>query len=148
MGVTYIDKSGPWLKRVEAAAETGLDAATQYLSTKMVESMPAAPIPVGQGGWKKTSRFHSAPGQPPFRQTGQLSRSVSNGRVGTLRWAAGTIRGQAQTKDGQHNYGYLLEFGTSKMAARPWLRPALYNNTTGIEREFNRAFASKMGAGS
>lgn len=58
----------------------------------------------------------SAPGDPPHKQTGRLRQSVAHevdpasltARVGT------NVR-----------YGRWLELGTSKMAARPWLRRAL-----------------------
>jgi phage gpG-like protein len=56
----------------------------------------------------------SAPGQPPATDTGDLASSVA--RVdGELVAAVGTALG----------YGRDLEFGTSQMAARPWLLPAL-----------------------
>lgn len=58
----------------------------------------------------------SDPGQQPHKDTGRLRASVSHevdkatltGRVGT-----------------NVDYGKFLELGTVKMAARPWLRPAL-----------------------
>jgi HK97 gp10 family phage protein len=72
---------------------------------------------------------HSAPGEPPRKQTGTLRASVTYeiddarmaGRVGT------NIR-----------YGRHLELGTSKMAARPWLRRALAESRSHIEAIFAR----------
>lgn len=69
---------------------------------------------------KKRGRIYGAvvsqPGEPPRKQLGHLRRSVAfdvdesnlRGRVGT-----------------NLKYGRWLELGTSKMAARPWLRRAL-----------------------
>ena len=56
----------------------------------------------------------SEPGEPPAKESGRLSGSISRevdpvtnvGRVGT-----------------NVIYGKMLELGTVKMAARPWLRP-------------------------
>jgi hypothetical protein len=66
--------------------------------------------------YRRGSKWHqaSAPGQAPATDTGALASSVA--RVdGTMESAVGTGL----------NYGRDLEFGTSKMAARPWLLPAL-----------------------
>jgi len=147
MGVVYTDKSDAFLKRVEKAAESGLDRATLFVSTEMSESMPDAPVPTGEGGWKTRTNFHSAPGRPPWAQSGNLRRNLANGRVSRLKWAAGTIRGMTMTDDGKYNYGLLLEFGTSKMAARPWARPAINNNRIRIGKEFIKGFQASMGGG-
>lgn len=60
----------------------------------------------------------SAPGNPPAPDTGRLRASISRevGKVGTVLVArVGT----------DVAYGRYLELGTSRMAARPFLRPAL-----------------------
>jgi hypothetical protein len=65
----------------------------------------------------------SSPGQPPHRRTGRLRASVAyevdgmTGRVGT-----------------NVQYGRWLELGTSRVDARPWLRPALMSSRQKIER--------------
>ena len=77
---------------------------------------------IGQAGDQPSS-----PGRPPHQVTGELLASVSHefedegltGVVGT---------------DLPH--GRWLEFGTSKMAARPWLRPALNGVISRIEEFF------------
>ena len=60
----------------------------------------------------------SRPGQPPRRRTGRLMKSIRYG----------------VTKDGLYlystnmaPYSKFLEYGTSKMQARPWARPAVRN---------------------
>jgi HK97 gp10 family phage protein len=61
---------------------------------------------------------HSYPGNAPKTQTGTLVNSIyvnverDGGRVGTV--TVGT----------DLKYGQFLEFGTKRMAARPWLVPA------------------------
>jgi len=64
----------------------------------------------------KTGRTPSGPGEPPRRRTGRLSGSIAHevdrqslvARVGT-----------------NVKYGKFLELGTSKMSARPFIRPSL-----------------------
>lgn len=71
----------------------------------------------------------SAPGDTPARNTGELQRSITY-----------EVR-----RDGDEVYGVIgssvdyaihLEFGTSRMAARPFLRPALENNKDKILKSF------------
>ena len=76
----------------------------------------------------------SAPGEAPATDTGVLVGSVSH-RV---------KRDGFEAEVGTNvKYGAHLEFGTSKMAARPWLQPALEANrdkiTKRIITEVNKA---------
>lgn len=57
----------------------------------------------------------SAPGEPPNRDTGHLDTNIEAYRTGPLE---AEVRSQA-------GYADELEFGTSKMAARPYMRPAV-----------------------
>lgn len=67
----------------------------------------------------------SSPGEPPHKQTGRLRASVGSevipndltGRVGT-----------------NLEYGKCLELGTSRMAARPWLRRSLFESVKALAR--------------
>lgn len=142
MGVVVTDNSDAFLRRLTDAVDKpggGLDAATQFLSAKMRESMPgagAARIDTPSG-----PRFiASSPGQPPGirsvtstgprggkRRSEFLRLKLVNARVGDLRWASGT----------NVSYAKHLEFGTATMAARPFMRPALRNNEAAIGRVFN-----------
>jgi HK97 gp10 family phage protein len=75
----------------------------------------------------------SAPGEPPHKQTGHLRRSVAHDvDKGTLSARVGT----------NVKYGRWLELGTSKMAARPWLRRALNESLATV-----RAILAKRPAG-
>lgn len=57
----------------------------------------------------------SAPGQPPMSDTGRLANSITFDRVGDLTATVGSAL----------NYAPWLEYGTSRMAARPFFRPAI-----------------------
>lgn len=62
------------------------------------------------------ARIHraSAPGESPAIDTGALVNSIQSRQLGPMQWAvvAGT------------EYAKPLEYGTAKMAARPFMRPA------------------------
>ena len=65
----------------------------------------------------KPTRTHtaSAPGQAPMSDTGRLANSITFDRVGNLTATVGSAL----------NYAPWLEYGTSRMAARPFFRPAV-----------------------
>lgn len=56
----------------------------------------------------------SKPGEPPHKQHGHLRRSVAREVLGLVGRVGTSLK-----------YGRWLELGTSKVAARPWLRRAL-----------------------
>ena len=81
--------------------------------------------------YKKGSvtRIASAPGEAPANQTGALvgslsARVESQGTVTTGIASAST------------EYAAMLEFGTQKMAARPYMQPALDKNAAAIKAIF------------
>ncbi len=73
---------------------------------------------------KGSKATHSAPGEPPFKQTGRLRASVAidvndatlTGRVGT-----------------SVEYGRVLELGGAHVAPRPWLHRALTESIPTIQ---------------
>ncbi len=100
--------------------------------------------PIGEK--KKKIHMPSAPGEPPALDTGTLRASIFAkvetfqdeviGKVGPdidkilIRAEAGT----------DVEYGYYLELGTSKMAARPYLRPGLAKSAGQIMRIFKASY--------
>lgn len=70
-------------------------------------------------------RVPSRPGEPPAIQIGTLISSII-AEHDTDRDGAVSRVGPMATKDGKSlKYARFLEFGTRKMSARPYLRPAL-----------------------
>ena len=65
----------------------------------------------------KPRRTHtaSAPGQPPMSDTGYLANRITFDRLGDLTAVVGT----------KVDYAVHLEYGTERMAARPFFRPAV-----------------------
>ncbi len=60
----------------------------------------------------------SSPGQPPAVATGELRQSIKTSVEGEGKKVIGTVGTKVK-------HGLMLEFGTRKMAARPWLRKSL-----------------------
>ena len=67
---------------------------------------------------------HSAPRETPYVQTGMLRRSIAWAAPAKLVRLVGSML-KPQGGEGSHSYAWYLEYGTSKMAARPYLLPAL-----------------------
>lgn len=73
----------------------------------------------------------SAPGKPPHAQTSSLYQSISHRLLVTK---LGVVVGPSVL------YGKWLEFGTKTMAARPFMRPALFAVVSRMTKIFERMF--------
>lgn len=73
----------------------------------------------------------SAPGEPPAQRLGELRQSVSI-----------EVKGEGEELVGRvgtpKEHGPMLEYGTKKMAARPWLRPSFEKSEDKVRGGFNR----------
>jgi len=73
-----------------------------------------AQLSITRGAVSGKNHVPSAPGDPPNQDTGVLAGNIETTRAGKLR-----VRVTSKAP-----YSTPLEFGTSKMAARPFMRPA------------------------
>lgn len=87
--------------------EQALFAAGELIQTE-------AQLSITRGAVSGKGHVPSAPGEPPNQDTGVLAGNIETTRVGKLRVRVSSKAG----------YSAPLEFGTSKMAARPFMRPA------------------------
>ncbi|MFA5401617.1 MAG: hypothetical protein WC359_14300 [Dehalococcoidia bacterium] len=122
------------MNQVEARVQENMDKAAIYLVNDVVKSFgspsayPEGGVRVGRDQHRqKEKNFrqgqHSAPGDPPFVQTGMLRRSITwNAPSKLVRLVGSALKPQG---GGKGSYALCLEYGTNKMAARPYLRPAL-----------------------
>lgn len=144
MGVEIDWKGDEFLKRFEAAAEVALDATTQDLAGIMETDMRTS-ITVAPGTAVK-DQPPSAPGTPPASKSGNLAGSMTNAKVGRLRYAAGTNVSYARIHEFggtfTHPGGWLMTF-----APRPFMRPALNNNRKRLGGVFNAAFKKALAGG-
>jgi HK97 gp10 family phage protein len=76
----------------------------------------------------------SRPGDPPHKQTGELQRSIQR------EVSASEQKARVGTNLNDPPYPRWLEFGTRKMAARPWLRRSLDEMRGQIKAIFVRKF--------
>lgn len=103
-------------RRLETCANIGLKDAVRSLNIdgtgKVTEKVK---------GRKQTRLVYGAnpskPGEPPHKQYGTLIESVAYEVLSRVARIGTSLK-----------YGRYLELGTSRMAARPWLRPMLSRN--------------------
>ena len=135
------------LERIGQASQEVRDAIARelkkglYASAKKVEadakrSIAGSAGKMGGRFYKRRGVLHqaSAPGEPPSTDTGRLVNSIS-GELDTR------APGEANVKAGGGivKYARFLEFGTAKMAARPFLFPALEKNKAWIKDRLDKA---------
>ena len=111
-----------------------------FVSAKRVEGDAKKSILNGKKSGREYTRGSvthraSAPGQAPASDTGRLVNSI-NGDLDRGNKSA-TIRVAAK-------YGKPLEFGTSKIAARPFLFPALEKNKKWIAERLNKGLVKAI----
>ena len=75
----------------------------------------------------------SAPGQYPASDTGRLAGSIKAIISGTTAIVGTNVA-----------YGPMLEFGTSRMAARPWLLPSFKAASIGLEKGLKAAIEARV----
>lgn len=121
MKLTVVRKSPKLMQAVENKAVRGVKkvvyTATQYVASEAKQSIlqnPRAGREVVRYNPKRTVRT-SAEGDPPASDTGNLATLIST------EVRADGMSGKCISKA---SYSKALEYGTSKMAARPFLQPA------------------------
>lgn len=72
----------------------------------------------------------SAPGEAPATDTGQLVQNITVKKEDIMHYTVGS------RKDAPH--GFWLEFGTSRMDARPWLTPAYQQGKKKLNEDIAR----------
>jgi HK97 gp10 family phage protein len=100
-GTVHIDTSA--LEFLKKAAPEKAQAAIKKIAFDMVRDIQTS-----------FSTGKSAAGQPPGVDTGTLKNSINAKQTGEF---------EMTVSDGVE-YGYFLEYGTGKMAARPFFEPA------------------------
>lgn len=81
----------------------------------------------------KITHQASAPGEPPKSDQANLVRNITT--VPEAADLSATVGSRIAAA-----YGYLLELGTSKMAPRPWLEPALNKHIDAIHARLVKAW--------
>lgn len=92
---------------------------------------------------KNKAHHPSAPGNPPAPDTGNLRNSINY----EIQKDEYTVTGIVGTTQKNPPYGRFLEYGTSKMAPRPWLRPAMRKNNEFIRKSISETIKRVVGGG-
>lgn len=103
------------VKRIRALASPAMASEVEKVLFHAGELIQTeAQISITRGAVSGKNHVPSKPGEPPNQDTGVLAGNIETTR-------AGKLRVRVTSKAG---YSSALEFGTSKMAARPFMRPA------------------------
>lgn len=93
---------------------------------------------------KKIAHHPSLPGNPPAPDTGNLRNSIRYEIHGQNSKEVYGVVGSTQ-KDPP--YGTYLEYGTTRVAPRPWLRPAMIKNESFIRKSLADAVKKTLVGG-
>lgn len=106
---------------------------TQQEAVRGIQRGPASGRTYKRGTVTHTA---SAPGQFPMSDTGRLASNVE--------FEVATKSRQVAVVGTNIEYGAHLEFGTSKMAARPWLMPSFRKATEGVAKELKAKLEGRI----
>lgn len=103
------------IRRLQALASPAMADAVEgalFHAGELIQT--EAQISITRGAVSGKNHVPSSPGEPPNQDTGVLAGNIETTK-------AGKLRVRVTSKAG---YSSALEFGTSKMSARPFMRPA------------------------
>ena len=121
------------IEKVVNGVDKNLGKASEMLASDIRGSFPAS----GGSGTRSgggDARNVSEPGWIPHVQTGFLKRNIGVQRKGRLWYRVGTGVGNKESV----GYALWLELGTSRMEARPYMRPGLKRNKSRILKTAGR----------
>lgn len=104
------------LKRIRGAAMTREVGKAVVVAADLIKV--DAQISISEGSVSGANHTPSAPGMPPNYDTGHLSDNINATRTGLT---------EAEVSSNAE-YSAALEFGTSRMGARPFMQPAADKN--------------------
>lgn len=135
--ITTKDFTASYLSDARTALEAHIEKAARLVE---IEATMLLNLKSSSGG-----NSRSKAGEPPYKDTGALGASIE---VETARTAMGEFVARIGPADFAQTYGKLLEFGTSSMAPRPFLRPAFDNKEDEILAEIAKGMkAASSGKG-
>ena len=126
------DKQG----RVETEIGKALAKSCAVIQQTAMESMRDTQIDTSKTYYthnKQIAHHPSVAGNPPAVDTGTLRRSI------TYNVNEKEMYGEVGNTLADSPYGAYLEFGTSRMKPRPWLKPATEKNKTRILQFMSQA---------
>lgn len=133
-----VNWNGPAIvARARVGLVRGITAATEDVRSEMIRLILDTPK-TGRVYVRRTVAHQaSAPGEPPASDTGRLVNSVTTEVLDQ----GSRVVGRVVVRDGK---AALLEYGTARMAARPYARPALANMRGSIQATVARHVAAAI----
>ena len=128
MKVKWDDKN--FMMQVERERKNALKKAALVVVRSVKESFGGTDIIGATKAEREADR--SKPGEPPHVQTGFLKKNIAFELIGSDTAIVGANEAV--------KYAYWLEYGTSKMEARPYLRPAVIRERKKILKIFKDIF--------
>jgi HK97 gp10 family phage protein len=126
------------LRRLRGADMVRQVGAALYAGGNAIEV--EAQLSITRGAVSGRGHVPSAPGEPPNQDTGILANNIETNQTAPLRVEVSS----------NAPYAAALEFGTSKMAERPYMRPAVAAKrkevTQLVRTAVNRAIRTSKGA--
>jgi len=155
---TYTSNLDSILEAMKAGIETGVTGAVEKIADVARQLCPVgdsarAPrqsffrsVRVGKKNWKKVRVVSRSPLAWTSRQPGTLRDSIFT----RVRWKDGTCLGWVKagaegTPDGSAYYAPFVEWGTTKMQARPFMRPALRGAKSACLNDIGMAIGLELG---
>lgn len=120
------------LRRMRSPAAIRKVGSALFAGGQMIQV--EAQISITAGAVSGKNHVPSAPGQPPNQDTGVLANNIETVQVGPLKVEVSS----------NAPYAVALEFGTSKMAERPYMRPATAKKRAEVTRLIRRAVDSAI----
>lgn len=131
---------------VPDALEKAIKSCCKKVQDDIWVSMAKTQVDSSKSYYKNNARIAhhpSLPGHPPAVDTGNLRESI-NYEVHNEKKEVYGIVGSTQ-KD--PDYAVWMEYGTSRIAPRPWLSPAMQKNNTFIRTQLKNAVERTMKEG-
>ena len=122
---TAIELRGDVVKSIQRGPKTG----RVYDSIFRTINGKAVPVAPRSGNGLSATHQASAPGEAPASDTGRLASSITFDQAGPLTATVGSNLA----------YSVYLEFGTRKIAARPYFRPAVERMRPKFQQRLERA---------
>lgn len=120
------------LRRMRSPAAIRKVGSALFAGGQMIQV--EAQISITAGAVSGKNHVPSAPGQPPNQDTGVLANAIETNQVAPLKVEVSS----------NAPYAVALEFGTSKMAERPYMRPATAKKRAEVTRLVRRAVDSAI----
>lgn len=127
--------------------EKSIKLCCQQVRSDVQKSMSETPRNMAKSYYtnNKTKAHHpSLPENPPAVDTGRLRGSIN---YEVSRDSGNEVYGIVGTTQFNPPYGRWLEFGTSKMVERPWLRPAMRKNNDFIRASITKTVKETLTGG-